>query len=77
MNVFVVFGRRSVTLLYILSDTDMKNGGFRDLLGVEKVRKCVVKIEKKNLTWAPLIVWKRKTPSPFRASVKCSHNKPS
>ena len=23
----------------ILPDTDMKNGGFRDLLGVEKVRK--------------------------------------
>ena len=24
----------------ILSDTDMKNGGFRDLLGGEKVREC-------------------------------------
>ena len=23
-----------------LSDTDMKNGSFRDLLGVKKVRKC-------------------------------------
>ena len=24
----------------ILPDTDMENGGFRDLLGIEKVRKC-------------------------------------
>ena len=41
----------------------------------KKVRKSVVKIrkEKKNLTWAPVIVWKRKQPSPFRSSVECSH----
>ena len=25
-----------------------------------KVRKCAVKMKKKNLTWAPVIVWKRK-----------------
>ena len=43
----------------------------------KKVRQCVVKIEKKNLTWAPVIVWNRKKPSPFRASVECNHNKPS
>ena len=43
------------------------------ILKVEKtVRKSVVKIEKKNLTWAPVIVWKRKNPSPFRSSVECS-----
>ena len=27
----------------------------------------------KNLTWAPVIVWKRKKPSPFRSSEECSH----
>ena len=27
-------------ILYILPATDMKNGSFRDLLGVKKVRKC-------------------------------------
>ena len=26
-----------------------------------------------NLTWAPMIVWKRKNPSPFRSSLECSH----
>ena len=26
--------------IYILPDPDMENGGFRDLLGIEKVRKC-------------------------------------
>ena len=28
---------------------------------------------KKKLTWAPVIVWKRKKPSAFRSSVECSH----
>ena len=27
----------------------------------------------KNLTWAPVIIWKRKNPSPFRSSLECSH----
>ena len=27
----------------------------------------------KNLTWAPVIVWKRKNPSPFRSCLECSH----
>ena len=64
------------------------------ILKVEKkVRKRVVRIEKKNarpytesrkeseesknrkknLTWAPVIVWKRKNLSPFRSSLECSH----
>ena len=39
----------------------------------KKVIKCIVKIEKKNLTWAPVIVRKREKPSPFRSSVEYSH----
>ena len=40
-----------------------------------KVEKKVrnVRIEKKNLTWTPVIVWKRKNPSPFRSSLECNH----
>ena len=44
------------------------------ILKVEKkVRRSVVRIENKNLTWAPVIVWKRKNPSPFRSCLECSH----
>ena len=27
-------------VIYLLSDSDIENGGFRDLLGSEKVREC-------------------------------------
>ena len=40
----------------------------------KKVRRSVVRIEKKKTrTWVPVIVWKRKNPSPFRSSLECSH----
>ena len=44
------------------------------ILNVEKKseeKRC--KNRKKNLTWAPVIVWKRKKPFPFPSSVECSH----
>ena len=31
---------KKIYLKYILSDSDIENGGFRDLLGSEKVREC-------------------------------------
>ena len=43
------------------------------ILKVEKSEKKRCKNRKKNLTRAPVIVLKRKNPSPFRSSLECSH----
>ena len=36
-------------------------------------KRCKNRKKKKNLTWAPVLVWKRKNPSPFRSSLESSH----
>ena len=43
------------------------------ILKYKKSEEKRCKNRKKNLTWAPVIVWERKKPSPFRSSVKCIH----